>query len=173
MDEIDELIEDGFVGFVTFRDLRAGAIDDIPDHQGVYVICIPADYNVEFLNDSIGGWFKGKNPSVDLNVLSSNWISGTRIIYVGRAGGLRKGGRVSRATLRKRLKQYSKFGVGIKIGHWGGRFIWQLKNSDSFLVAYRPLVEDNPVDVETRMLENFSRKYGKLPFANLSTGEST
>lgn len=39
------------------------------------------------------------------------------MVYIGKAG----------TTLRKRLNQYLKFGNRQNIGHWGGRYIWQIK----------------------------------------------
>lgn len=71
----------------------------------------------EFLSHGTGGFFKGKDPNVSITELETNWVENTCVVYIGKAG----------TTLQKRLNQYLKFGNGQNIGHWGGRYIWQIK----------------------------------------------
>jgi hypothetical protein len=55
----------------------------------------------------------------------------------------------------------------MKIGHWGGRYIWQLSNSDNLIICWKPTKQDAR-DVESEMIEQFKREHnGCRPFANL------
>ena len=130
------LMQQGFEGFVTIDKLKSDPYQ-IPTKQGVYVVLLPQDSKPAFLENGTGGFFKDKNPNVPISELKANWVNNTDIIYIGKAGGSS-----SRATLQSRLIQYLKFGMGIKIGHWGGRYIWQLANSDNLLICWKPTKQD-------------------------------
>ena len=88
----------------------------------------------EFLSRGTGGFFKGKDPNVSITELGTNWVKNTCVVYIGKAG----------TTLRKRLNQYLKFGNGQNIGHWGGRYIWQIKNSGNLLLCWKPTPDEDP-----------------------------
>jgi len=90
-------------------------------------------------------------------------VEGAIVIYIGKAG---KDG--SSATLQSRLKQYFGFGRGGNVGHWGGRLIWQIKNSAELVVCWKALPTDDPRTVEAAFIRQFIAKFGKRPFANLS-----
>jgi hypothetical protein len=152
------LFED-FHSFKIVRELKQN-INSIPDKKGVYLVLFKNNQPV-FLEKSIGGHFKGKDPSVPIEKLESNWISNEEIIYIGQAGG-----NGSNATLRKRLKQYLEFGSGKPVGHWGGRYIWQLKDSDELVITWKETRED-PYIIESEMIKKFKEKHGERPFANL------
>ena len=155
------LRQNGFEGFVSIASLKANP-NQIPQKQGVYVVLFPFDKEPNFLQTGTGGFFKDKDPNVTISELESKWLSGTDIIYIGKAGGSS-----SKATLRSRLIQYLKFGMGMKIGHWGGRYIWQLSNSDNLIICWKPTKQDAR-DVESEMIEQFKREHNSCrPFANL------
>jgi hypothetical protein len=158
---IDEIKKEGFVGFKKIKDLYFNP-SVIPDTKGVYLILKP-DKKPNFLQIGTGGHFKGKNPNVSIEELKSNWVPDTIVIYIGKAG---KEG--SNATLRSRLKQYLKFGQGKNVGHWGGRLIWQLKDSNNLIVCWKPLPKKDPRKVEMELIQNFITTYSKRPFANLT-----
>jgi hypothetical protein len=59
------------------------------------------------------------------------------------------------------------FGEGKPVGHWGGRYIWQLAGSWEFRVAWRETCGEEPRIVESRLIAELRRATRTLPFANL------
>ena len=116
-----------------------------------------------FLAEGTGGYFKGRNPNVPVDVLECNWVQGTPVTYIGKAGGS-----TSNATLRSRVRQYLRFGQGNNVGHWGGRYIWQLENTDNLAVCWKFVTDEEPREIESRLIQMFISDFGKRPFANLS-----
>ena len=47
-------------------------------------------------------------------------------------------------TLRSRLMQYLRFGQGFNVGHYGERFIWQLKNHSELKLCWLILTDIEP-----------------------------
>ena len=111
--DLENLKQQSFEGFLTVGDLMTNP-HQIPKEQGVYVLILPKNAQPTFLTNGTGGFFKDKNPNVDISELEANWIDDTNILYIGKAGG------TTNATLQSRLMQYLKFGMGKKVGHWGG-----------------------------------------------------
>lgn len=151
-------------GFEGFRPISyySNNSDEIPEERGVYVIINPSEDLPEFLTVGTGGHFKEKNPNVDQTTLASAWITDLPIVYIGKAGTLS-----GKATLHSRLKQYLEFGRGKKVGHWGGRYIWQLKHASTLLICWKTIKNKEPRLVEHFLLLKIIEHYGKLPFANL------
>lgn len=161
--ERNKMKDQGFEGFITMGELMAGARSQIPAQKGIYVVLRENESAPQFLSEGTGGHFKGKNPNVSIPELEDNWVEGTSIVYIGKAGG--KG---SSATLNKRLGQYIRFGQGANVGHWGGRYIWQLADSRELVVCWKALTIDEPREMEHKMIEDFKTTHkGKRPFANL------
>lgn len=156
-DKIDNLKAAGFKGFISVTQLKE---DDttIPQEQGVYMVVYTGENRPEFLTHGTGGFFKGRDPNVSITELESNWIDNTCVIYIGKAG----------TTIRKRVNQYLKFGNGQRIGHWGGRYIWQIKESDKLLFCWKPTSDEKPDVVEKSLINQFKKQHGgQRPFANL------
>lgn len=140
----------------------------IPDAEGVYAVVSPHHPEKRFLVEGTGGFFKGKNPNVTERVLLKNWVEGTHILYLGKAGGIDLKGKIIMATLRDRITAYIKFGYGYDIGHWGGRLIWQLEYSRDLLIYWRICNHgENSVEIEKMLIRDFEDRHGKMPFANL------
>ncbi len=153
----------GFEGFKTMGELMDGARTQIPARKGVYVVLRESESAPRFLTEGTGGFFKGKNPNVSIAELEANWVEGTPVVYIGKAGGAG-----SSATLQKRIDQYLRFGQGANVGHWGGRYIWQLADSRDLIVCWKTLTNEEPREVEHKMIEDFKATHtGKRPFANL------
>ncbi len=154
---IEDLKEAGFEGFRSVRELSYNH-DTIPDVQGVYMVVLPSDCKPEFLVEGSGGFFKGKNPNVSIEELEYNWVDDTCVVYIG----------TTSSTLRKRVGDYLKFGMGRNIGHYGGRYIWQLKGSQDLLLCWKKILDKAPKDVEYSLIQEFKMSYGGYrPFANL------
>ena len=147
-----DLLTIGFQGFVPFAslDLRM-----VPATGGVYVLLREDDQPPRFLASSPAGWFKGRNPSLAPADLVDRWIPGAHVVYIGKAS----------TSLRQRLMAYRRHGQGAPVGHWGGRLVWQVANPE-YLVAWK-VTEDEPREVERRLIAAFVAKYGRRPFANL------
>ncbi|NMH26249.1 hypothetical protein [Flavobacterium solisilvae] len=152
----------GFQGFLTIEELQRNS-SVIPKSMGIYYVLNLKRGKQRFLNIGTGGFFKDKNPNVSILELEQNWIENTEIIYIGKAGSLD-----GSATLQSRLKQYLNFGLGKKVGHWGGRYIWQIENSQELLICWKILDKEEPRKVEKDHIELFKKEYGKRPFANLT-----
>ena len=141
-----------FVGWIPFPAIRESAC---PSSGGVYVITYSYSEPPTFAEQSCGGWFKGKDPTVSLAALGANWVDDAEVVYIGKAD-----------RLKRRLTQFADFGAGKPIGHWGGRLIWQLPRTDQLLVAWRETPGRVPLEVEGELIAAFRRAYGKAPFAN-------
>lgn len=159
----ENLHAQGFKGFKTMGELMDGARAQISAQKGVCVVLRESESAPQFLTEGTGGFFKGKNPNVPISELKANWVEGTPVVYIGKAGGAG-----SSATLQKRLGQYLRFGQGANIGHWGGRYIWQLADSRDLVVCWKALPSDDPRETERQMIADFKAAHaGKRPFANL------
>ena len=159
--DIDEIKKAGFMGFKKMSELFACTYS-IPKEKGVYLVLNPNQKSPIFLQTGTGGHFKGKNPNVQIDELKSNWVDDSLVVYIGKAG---KEG--SQATLQSRLRQYFRFGQGKNVGHWGGRFIWQLKKSEELIVCWKTLPTSDPRTVEAELIRQFVSEFTKRPFANL------
>ncbi len=145
---------DGFTGWTPFAQLKTTRPPRVP---GVYVVLRAASTPVEFLQASIGGWFKGLDPTVAQEILEADWVDGATVVYVGKA-----------KNLRTRLGQYRRYGEGKPAAHQGGRYIWQLADSSELLVAWLPSLDEAPQILETRLIAAFRAAHsGYRPFANL------
>lgn len=151
----------GFRGFVTFSALPDAGV---PVGAGVYVVYRDSDDPPHFLDSSPAGRFKGKDPTVPLEVLESAWVPGARLLNVGKAAL----GTSGRRGLSKRLDEYRRFGAGEPIGHWGGRYIWQMTDAAGLLVAWRETPLEDPRPAEQACVAEFVRQFSKRPFANLA-----
>lgn len=146
----------GFIGFVSFCNLVNS--DKLSETKGVYMILYLKESKPTFLETGTGGFFKDRNPNVPIGILNDNWIDQAKAIYIGKA-----------SNLKKRLTQYWKFGQGQKIGHYGGRYIWQIENAITDLIVCWKVTEGEDEDhIESGLISTFRDQYGERPFANLN-----
>jgi hypothetical protein len=126
----------------------------VPTGPGVYAVVRTAKTSPAWLDNSSGSHFKGRNPTVPIGVLESRMIKGTPVLYFGKA-----------EQLHRRLDQYVRFGAGTPVGHWGGRYIWQLTDSAGLETAW--LVHPTPRLKESELISQFVDEFGSMPLANL------
>ena len=130
-------------------ELRDSKTESVPDVPGVYMVLRDSGERPDFLARGSGGYFKGKDPNVPLSELCANWVEGAKVLYIGKA-----------KSLRKRISQYLRFGDGRPVGHWGGRYIWQLADAQELIFCWMP-VDGDPDAVETEMICRYNRTAGR------------
>jgi hypothetical protein len=160
---LDKLKDFGFEGFKAIKDLKEDT-NLIPAQAGIYLILNLSKSNPDFLTIGTGGYFKNKNPNKELAYLSSKWINDTNVVYIGKAGGVN-----NKSTLKSRIKLYLEFGGGKPVGHYGGRLIWQLKNSSNLVVCWKTTGDTDPRTIEKQLIANFHVQFGDKPFANINS----
>ena len=149
----------GFLGFRRFRELD---LLEVPREPGVYAVLRDSDRIPYVLDSSVGGWFKGNDPTLDRHTLTAKLSNSPETLYLGKAD---KGS--GNRGLRKRITEFVRFGNGEPIGHWGGRCIWQLANSQDLRIAWLPVLDRLASEMESELIEEFVRVHVSLPFANL------
>jgi hypothetical protein len=161
-DSIEAVRAENFLGFLKVRELKDTKCGAVPDAAGVYLVLRDPSLRPTFIATSKGGHFKGRRPEVSVQELEDNWVERAAIIYIGKAGG-----GDSRSTLKRRIGAYMRFGSGRPVGHWGGRFIWQLADCDDLIVCWQVTDGIEPEARERDLIRAFSGAYGRRPFANL------
>lgn len=159
---VEDIKEQRFVGFMKISDLMRDS-SKIPDKPGVYMVLYTGSGTPTFIDPGTGGLHKDLNPNVSSSVLVKNWVKETVVIYIGKAGGTDY-----HTTLSKRLKDYLRFGKGAKVGHYGGRLIWQIKASGDLVICWKTMISGEPRNIEAELINEFILQYKKRPFANLA-----
>jgi hypothetical protein len=75
----------GFVGWLTWDQLRASDFVRVPDAAAAYVVFQSAPSGPRFAATNPGGRFKGKDPSVSVDILADTWVAGCQAVYIGKA----------------------------------------------------------------------------------------
>ncbi|MBN1966711.1 MAG: hypothetical protein JW910_18810 [Anaerolineae bacterium] len=156
---IESLEENGFVGFQSISELQDPlGCSAITSEPNVYLVVRANAMEPEFLATGTGGHYKGRNPNVPVEELQAHWVPGAIVVYIGKA-----------TKLKKRIRQYVRFGQGQNGPHYDGRYIWQLSDSADLKVCWKSAAKVDPEAVERELLDAFKAQYGgKRPFANLT-----
>ncbi len=165
LNDFDASLLAGFSQGMTFAELRAERHHGPDRKPGVYAVVYPSQAHPKFLECGCGGWFRKKDPNVDIKELEKRWVPNSRVLYIGKAGAPNEN-----VDLRDRISQFSRFGLGTNASHWGGRHIWQIEGSSELVVKWKPTFDQVPFGVEQRLLLKFASHYGRAPFANLKNG---
>jgi len=151
------ILKEGFVGFHIIESFIRSGYSEVPNKPGNYIVFRSETPEPTFLEKSPAGWFKGKDPTVSIEILWENWIDGAHVLYIGKG-----------INLNKRIKDFIRFGSGKRVGHMGGRLVWQVEGHENFLIAWMAVnTNENPRSKEKQMIREFKAIYGKRPFANL------
>src|SRR5262245_44875381 len=142
----NSLAQRGFLGFQPVR-MLARSCGHVPKRSGVYAVILEPP-TTGFLAVSVGGHFKGRDPTVSPGVLRERWLEDVSTLYIGRA-----------VDLSKRLNLLARYGRGEPVAHQGGRYLWQVSEHDRLRVAWR--LEDDPVAAENELLEEFEQGFGQ------------
>ncbi len=153
---------EGFGGFFTVGQLHAEGCMGLPNAMGVYALLRESSDPPEFLVKSVAPVYRGQDPTRPIDELQRRWVPGAHVLYFGRARGPGV-----RSLLRQRVKRYLRFGHGRVVGHWGGRFVWQLRDHVTLRVTWKSTGTEDPAPLEARLQFAFRDHYGALPFANL------
>jgi hypothetical protein len=156
---IDGICLEGFSEPVSIDALRAGRYSSVPKEPGIYMVIRASDSQPCFLDQSTGGWFKGRDPSYDYASIRQSWVDGAQILYVGMSA--------SKKGLKGRLCAFFDFGLGKRTGHRGGRMLWHLQDSGQLLVQWRLCSKKEADSAETNAIADFKAAFGgRRPFAN-------
>ncbi|MCW2134265.1 virulence RhuM family protein [Arthrobacter sp. VKM Ac-2550] len=150
----------GFTGFLSLGNLD---LQRVPVSPGLYAVLSNDPERLAAAPKNVGGWFKRKDPTDDVEKLSRRLSLHVPLLYIGKADAGSKGNR----GLRARINEFVRFGNGEPVGHWGGRYLWQLVNPQELVLAWLPIDSGPASSLESAMLEEFYNLYGQLPFANL------
>ncbi|MGP5717620.1 DUF6308 family protein [Brachybacterium tyrofermentans] len=147
----------GWEGFTPLATLDLSAVPDVP---GVYAVLRSDTTEPEFLPERPEATARQAYSYTESD-LRSRWVPEASVLNLGRAG----------TSLRKRLRQYRKFGEGTGLNHKGGRSVWQLTDADRLTVAWRqfPVTFDglSTRAAESGLIEQFQEAHGGArPFAN-------
>lgn len=148
----------GFLGFEPLRSMPARC-PAVPPVGGVFAAVLPSAEGCPpaFLETSVGGHFKQQDPTVTGDELAANWVPNAETLYIG-----------SSNDIRRRIHEFAEYGRGKRIGHRGGRYLWQLVDHDRLVICWRRIdARRRPRDVESDLLSEFYDQYVALPFANL------
>ena len=149
-------VPESFTDSSTFAALRGGDLLRVPNAAGVYMV-LNSNADPAFVHESCGGHFKGRSPTVPVQVLESKWVDDAQVLYIGKAN-----------ALRRRLREYASFGAGRPVGHWGGRYIWQLEGCQELRITWMVTPHEDPKVAERSLLTAFAEQHGRIPFANLT-----
>lgn len=143
---------------LVLRELYIDRCARVPKDGGVYVVVRDTTEKPDFLLQSGAGWFKQRDPSYPEAVVKDSWVTGARIMYIGKAAG--------KEGLRQRIRQLIDFGFGKAVGHRGGRLLWHLEDHATMHLRWKTCPRASADYLESELISRFRAEYGLRPFAN-------
>lgn len=151
------LEEEGFHGFIRFDEIPD---EEVPTEHGVYAVIRESSDEPRFVVPGTGR----KGRPYPLGLLQDAWVSGTAVLYFGRAQ--------CKQGIYERLNKYRRFGNGKRSGHSGGRAIWQLEDAQDLKVCWMVTQGRDPQVEESRFIDAFKERHDRRrPFANRIDGK--
>lgn len=145
-----------FDGQATVKDLKSGKIL-LPISPGLIIVKWKGE-KPEFLRTGTGGTYDGREPNVSLEKLEAKWVNGAEIVNIGFS-----------KSIADRINALLLFSQGEPVRHNGGRYMWQIKNSEQLIVCWKKMpTEGSAKRAKKDLLEAFRWIHGVLPFANLT-----
>ena len=153
------LEDNGFNEAWTVTELRRfidnGTLNHrVPGESGVYVVLRVDNSQPSFVQRGTGGVLDRRDPNVEITELEDEWVTGTPVMYIGHSN-----------CLRRRIRRLIRFGRGEAAKHWGGRYMWQLRDAKIFQVCW--MVSDDYDLLRDEFIDSFYLQFDRLPFANL------
>lgn len=157
--DIQRLKNYGFEGFMTIKELREihqHSQLPVPAQGGVYASLRLSNNEPQFFTTGTGGAYQKKDPNMPIATLKRKWVDNTSIMYIGET-----------SNLQDRISLYLNFGNGEPVRHWGGRYVWQLKDVNDMVVCWK-IAPNEHSDIKKMMLNKFKEEHnGSKPFANI------
>jgi hypothetical protein len=151
----------GFEGFLSVPDLRASGFSGVPRDAGVYLALWPRPGRPTILKRGPVKSYKGRTGYYDASRLEKEWVDGALAVYIGMTA--------ARTGLHGRIRSYLNWPKG-KLGHSGGKAVWQIDGNDDLLFCWKhghSINGKTPYEAETSLIKLFSDIYGQVPFANM------
>ena len=86
-------------------------------------------------------------------------VAGAQVLYLGKAFSRSEWSSKSRQASERVLAHES----GHPVGHWGGRYLWQLEDSGSLLVAWAATPDVDAEDVQSELINESVTRLGQPP----------
>ena len=157
------LEQQGFEGFLLVGQLRHDRCEALPNLPGIYAVVRETIEKPEFMTRSNAAEYRGESPTRPIDELIECWVPRAQILFYGRAFGPGV-----RSLIKQRVKRYMRFGQGRVVGHWDGRFVWQLRDHSSLRIAWKVIESGDLQAAEDELQLRFSAHYGEPPFANMT-----
>ena len=138
---------------------------DIPLCPGIYAVYLPDTALPSFTTHA--GRAKHAAPTEPERLCAKrDSIAATKptnLLYIGKAGGRRR-------TLRERIAELARFGMGKARNHKGGEWLWQVERIAEAWILTRCCARGEAERIECELLVQFRRDHGEWPIANRNGG---
>ena len=162
---IEDLQRFGFQGFDLMKAWDKNQILGLhtKDIEGVYVIARHSISTPEFTQEI---HHKPRPRVWSPAEAGQRWVEGVQTLYFGKGPLRRPDSRGYRKGLANRIEEFRAHGFGRGASHYGGKLVWQLKDSDDLLLGWKSLREEESDQVESGLILGFRHLLGHQPYAN-------
>jgi hypothetical protein len=143
----------------TLAELHKEKCSTLPKHHRMYLVLRMTSDEPSFKTVSGTGLYQQKDPSYPMKTITSNWVDGASIIYIGKAGG--------ESGIHGRVRLLVNFGFGKAVAHRGECALWHLEDSSILRLCWKACGNLQARAYETELIQRFRSYHGKRPFANM------